>query len=611
MGRLYRRDRREESRLIPILDRDGKLARGLDAHWLRLVAIAWVVILVWFVFDRWGPIRYLALGDTDDNMRLMQVRGLLAGQGWFDLRQYRLDPPRGLDIHWSRLVDLPIAAMILILKPLLGIYWAERIACGVAPLLPLGVTMAGLAFTVRRLVDRLAWPLGIVFLIGCSATMLMFMPLRIDHHGWQLACLSVTVAGLADPKRGRGGAVVGISTAISLTIGLELLPYAAMSGAIVALRWILDRDEAIRLQSYALTLGGGAAIGYAGFASYANRVARCDALTPVYLSALVAAGALLFVLARVNPDRREVRLGLAVAAGAALAGGFASLFPQCLGRPEQVSPELYNNWLNNVREAKPIFKHPFRLGFTIAALPAIGLIGASIATWRARGTERFGLWLPVLLFAAFAAAMLLWQVRAGPAAQLLAVPGATALAWIVLPWFLGNRHMMVRVFGTVAAFVTVSGLFAGLAIKYLPIDRPDTRTKLINRANGRCLSEPWLTPLNRYPKATIFTFTDLGPRLITITHHDAITGPYHRNGNAILDVQHGFTRSADNFRATAKRHGATLLLVCPNMAESTVYRARNPNGFYGQLAKNQVPDWLTPLPLPKGSPFRLFRIEYR
>ena len=109
----------------------------------------------------------------------------------------------------------------------------------------------------------------------------------------------------------------------------------------------------------------------------------------------------------------------------------------------------------------------------------------------------------------------------------------------------------------------------------------------------------------------MFTFTDLGPRLITTTHHDAITGPYHRNGNAILDVQHGFTRSADNFRETARRHGATLLLVCPNMAESTVYRARNPRGFYGQLASNQVPEWLTPLPLPKGSPFRLFRIEYQ
>ena len=185
----------------------GRLADTLDRRWISLTLLAWVAVAAWYVWNDWNMVRWLSLGDTDDNMRLMQVRGLLAGQNWFDLRHYRLDPPRGLDIHWSRLVDLPIAAMILILKPLFGTYWAERVACGVAPLLPLGVTMAGLAFTARRLVDRLAWPLAIVFLIGCSATMLMFMPMRIDHHGWQLACLSATVAGLADPKRARGGAV--------------------------------------------------------------------------------------------------------------------------------------------------------------------------------------------------------------------------------------------------------------------------------------------------------------------------------------------------------------------------------------------------------------------
>src|SRR3546814_9878226 len=34
-----------------------------------------------------------------------------------DLRQYRLNPPGGFDIHWSRLVDLPIAGLILLFKP--------------------------------------------------------------------------------------------------------------------------------------------------------------------------------------------------------------------------------------------------------------------------------------------------------------------------------------------------------------------------------------------------------------------------------------------------------------------------------------------------------------
>ena len=88
-----------------------------------------------------------------------------------------------------------------------------------------------------------------------------------------------------------------------------------------------------------------------------------------------------------------------------------------------------------------------------------------------------------------------------------------------------------------------------------------------------------------------------------------MAGPYHRNGAAILDVQHAFGGTSDQAHAIMKRHGATLLLLCPNMAESTNYRARDPDGFYAQMASNRVPSWLTPLPLPRGSPLRLYRID--
>ena len=303
-----------------------------------------------------------------------------------------------------------------------------------------------------------------------------------------------------------------------------------------------------------------------------------------------------------------MRLALAIAAGAVIAIGFAMVFPQCLGRPEQVSPELARNWLDNVREARPIYKHPFNVAFPIVTLPVIGIFGACMATWRARETPKLAIWLPVLLFSTFAGAMLLWQTRAGPAAQMLALPGATALAWIVLPWCLNSRSMLVRVFGTVGAFLVISGLFAG-AIDYLPIKKPEKQPKTAENISNRCPMIWALAPLDRYPAQTIFSFIDLGPRLVTVTHHNAVAGPYHRNGDAILDVQHAFGGTPDTFRAIAKRHGATLLLVCPNMAESTIYRVRNPGGFYDQLATRKTFPWLEPLPLPKKSPFRLYRIH--
>ncbi|RZF63152.1 AcrB/AcrD/AcrF family protein [Sphingomonas populi] len=582
----------------------------VDHYWVRLTLIAWVVIAAWFLHDRWAQMHFLSLPDTDDNMRLMQVRALLNGQGWYDLRQYRMNPPGGFNMHWSRIVDLPIAGMILLFRPFCGPAWAERLACGIAPLLPLSIAMLGLAATVRRLVSPVAWPLAIVFLLCCSATMLMFMPERIDHHGWQLAMLSLTVAGLSDPNGPRGGLIVGLASAVSLTIGLEMLPFCAGAGAIIALCWVWDRADAPRMSAYGLCLAGGCALGYAGFASYANSVMRCDALTPVWLSVMIVAGALLFLLARLSPQNRTLRLVLAVVAGLAIVAGFASVFPQCLGRPEQVSPELARNWLANVREAKPIYQHPLRTAIPVVTLPIIGVIGACVATWQARRQPSFVGWMTVLLFTTMAALLLLWQARAGPGAQMLAVPGAVALGWLVFPNLLGSRWVAVRVLGTVAAFLLVSGLFAGYVIQYLPIARPSARVNTVMRASGSCNTNGALRPLDRYPAATIFTFVDLGPRLITLTHHNAVAGPYHRNGDAILDVQHAFTRSPAEFRAIAKRHGATLLLVCPNMAESTQYRARHPGGFYDQLAHGKVPAWLEQLPLPAKSPLRLWRINY-
>ena len=45
--------------------------------------------------------------DPDDILRLVQVRDLLAGQGWFDLDQHRIDPLRNVPMHWSRLAGCP------------------------------------------------------------------------------------------------------------------------------------------------------------------------------------------------------------------------------------------------------------------------------------------------------------------------------------------------------------------------------------------------------------------------------------------------------------------------------------------------------------------------
>src|SRR5215217_2172078 len=208
----------------------ARLIGQADLYWRWWVLLIWLGACAFLIYDRWHAIHWFALGDTDDNMRMMQVRGLLEGQGWYDLRQYRLNPPYGADIHWSRLVDLPIAGIKLLLSPIFGGAIAEKVAVAVAPLLPMGVAMTALAVTARRLIAPLSFAIALALLLCAHSARGMWLPLRIDHHGWQLAMVALCVMALSDPKRARGGVVLGLATAGSLTIGMEMLPYLAISG---------------------------------------------------------------------------------------------------------------------------------------------------------------------------------------------------------------------------------------------------------------------------------------------------------------------------------------------------------------------------------------------
>src|SRR3546814_18149553 len=87
----------------------------------------------------------------------------------------------------------------------------------------------------------------------------MWMPLRIDHHGWQLAMLGLLLVGLTDKSRARGGAIAGGAAALSLSIGLEMLIYLAAAGAEIALMGIRDGGQTRRLAAYGARLAGGTA----------------------------------------------------------------------------------------------------------------------------------------------------------------------------------------------------------------------------------------------------------------------------------------------------------------------------------------------------------------
>jgi hypothetical protein len=580
----------------------------LEKHWRWWVLLFWLAAAVLMTIGRWNGILAFGLPDTDDNMRIMQVRAWLDGQGWFDLRQYRLNPPYGADIHWSRLVDLPIAGIKLALMPLIGGAAAERSAVAIAPLLPMAAAMMAMAVTARRLIAPQAFGLAVAILLCAHSARAMWTPLRIDHHGWQLAFLAWSVAALTDPKRARGGAVLGLSTALSLTIGLEMLPYLAVLGACLVLLWVRDGGQSRRLATYGASLAGGCSIGFGLFASYANRAPVCDALSPVWLSAMVGAGAVAVALSLVPAGSWKTRLGFAAIGGGLVAAGFAWAWPNCLGPLEHASPELKSLWLDNVREARPIYLHGLQTSIIVCALPVMGLVGYALMLWRnRRDSARFTLWAVAAAPALAASLLLLWQSRAGPAAQLLGVPGATAFGWIIIPQIRATKLMLFRVLGTVLAFLLVSGILPQQAASLIP-QKKKPIMRVVNRANALCPSLSALRPIAMVPKGTVLTSVDLGPRLITVTHHDAVAGPYHRNSADIIDVMRAFRGSADQAMAIVERRHIDYVLICPALSETTIYSTAAPKGFYVQLNHGQVPAWLSPVTLPARSPYKMWRV---
>jgi len=145
-------------------------------------------------------------------------------------------------------------------------------------------------------------------------------------------------------------------------------------------------------------------------------------------------------------------------------------------------------------------------------------------------------------------------------------------------------------------------------LNFIPEPPPTPRDAQIGKANRLCGSMWGLRPIALQPKGVVFTFVDLAPRLITVTPHDSIAGPYHRNGDQIADVMNFWRGSEAQAHALALKYRANYVLSCPDSSTTTIFMSEAPQGFYAQLQKNKVPGWLTPVELPKDSPYRMWKV---
>lgn len=126
-------------------------------NFAALVVLAWLVVALALLLQHW-PHTAETLFDTDDAMRLVQLRAWLAGPsllgGWFDLQQTRLQPPLGGEMHWSRLIDAGLAGLLMAFEVFVDAPNAERLMRAWWPLLWLLPSMLGMVAIAWRIAGR-------------------------------------------------------------------------------------------------------------------------------------------------------------------------------------------------------------------------------------------------------------------------------------------------------------------------------------------------------------------------------------------------------------------------------------------------------------------------
>ena len=587
------------------------LMRGHNA--LLIVGALWLeCVIVWLIWH-WGSFSTLAFRDPDDAMRLVQIRDFLGGQSWFDVSQHRVNPPHGGPMHWSRLVDLPIAGMIWLLRPLVGGMLAEIIACVAIPMVLLGGICIMLYQSLRIFMGTRRALLTVALLATCFPILTQLAPLRIDHHGWQIAMATALMLGLLHKDARTGGWIMGGALALWLHISSEGLPYAALAGTIVALRYGWSADEWPRLiRTLGLLAIGSAALLLLTHGWNASFISYCDAMSPVYLAPLAMvfivtlAGRMLSGSATIM--RRIIPVTVGGGVGALL---FFNIAGPCLAGPFQtLDPLVYSFWYQGVLEGLPIPAQDWPTRGVMLLPSLFGIAGLTLATWQETDAKCRAIWLSLLMLAIGGLGVALLVMRAMSVAHLFALPG---LAWLIArlyPRIAALSSMPTRVLLTTAlCILSPAGLaVAGHQIGEAISGQEDENGNKSGDTTQKCDSAAQVEALRTLPVTTIFAPIDIGPVILQRTSHRVIGTAHHRNVDGMGQVIHAFLAEPSKARDIIMQSGAEYLLLCPTLNEVKRYGKVEPSGLAARLVKEDVPVWLSQLPVTGMNTMRLYQI---
>lgn len=582
---------------------------GIDPRFLQRAGLAFLLIALLLLITNVPAIAGMRFPDPDDTLRLVQVRDLIAGQGWFDLHQHRVDAPHGgVPMHWSRLVDIPLALSILILTPILGQAGAEAATLILIPLATLAIALLLAGRIAWRLLGEEATGFACLAMAMSVPVISQLRPMRIDHHGWQIVLALAAANAMISRSPRLGGWAIGVALALWLSISIEGLPLAAAFMALLGLRWLRDPADRGWLLHAMGALALASAVLFLLTRGFADLDTHCDAISPIHL-ALFAWGAVgVGVLAAQRPRPWAFQL---VGFGIIAAGAGAMIYvaaPQCAGGGfAGLDPLVRHYWYDNVAEGLPIWRQSAGTMLGIAVPPAVGLYATLRLAGESRGwLHRF--WLDYAFLLACALGIALLVSRAGAVAGALAAP---PLGWQIAAWCRGLRRIdrPGKRAAALAALAVV--LVPALPFTLVTMAAP---AKAASGASAQMVSKCSISSagpgLRRLGRAEVLAPLDISPSIVYESDDLTVFATGHHRGNkAMRDTIALFLGSADNAHDVLAARGTRYIALCPDLNEPGDYARAAPHGLAANLLDGRTPAWLTPVDIGGDGNFQVWKVS--
>lgn len=582
--------------------------------WARFAQTPACVLAVWAIYcairlallplvglDPYGP---------DDYARLLEVRDLMAGQSWFDVTQYRMNPPEGASLHWSRMVDLPIVAGIAFFGLFLSPQAAESAALALVPLLYLLPALFALHSIGRKLgLPPLALGLSLVIMPLFPLLPGNFAPMRIDHHAPQAVAAIICAALLLHAPVRWAALASGVLAAAWIAVSLEGLPLVAVLAGAYGLRYWFAQDRSLGF--FLLALAAAAPV-----FSYLTRPASefalwCDVLLPGHMLAMGAAAVVSLAIPYApGQDRAKGRLIALFALPVVAAPVALTTLGSCISDPmAALDPVLKTYWHGMISEGLPVWQQQpsvvMMLLWTMLLVPAgYWLAGRSGLFDNDRGLH----WTTLGVFALLANLFSFWLMRGGVVAQLLTIPFGALLLSVALPRARAVASAAPRILATLAALGLTTPVFMSAMFK--PLDGVMTQGSLRTAAVSQLAGLPCdYSRLAGLPQGHFFTPLDRGPEILVKTSHTIVMAGYHRNQGPMVDIVKAYIGTPAEAGPIVKSYGADYLLICTSDKDTAVYRAANAGSLTNALANDRVPSWLSPVEGFAEGSLRVYRVQ--